>query len=350
MSSSQSNITSSLKKGVRKILPVRSSVFERRLNRVEKELRSLQDGSEAIRRELSDHQSRLSETNHAIQSTENTANQLLGASAEIAVSLSALHQSLSALSQEADTLKTRIEEIDRKAGQHNSIANRLEALQRETIWGQTFQQVISTPAEWLKDTSFAPGRWAVGFPFLYALYRILNEMKPRRILELGLGQTTKMIGQYAVHHRTVQHTVVEHDKEWVDFWRQSNRKLDNTEIMTLELVCKPNPNASHDVRQYDRFAESLFGNTYDFISIDAPFGYDMKELARIDVLSLIPACLDESFAIMVDDYNRRGEQNMVRLLEKQLIEAGVKYATGAYKGEKHTLVIASQDNAFLCSM
>ena len=42
-----------------------------------------------------------------------------------------------------------------------------------------------------------PGRWAaVGFPYLYVMYRVLNEVRPEMLLEIGTGQTTKMIWIY----------------------------------------------------------------------------------------------------------------------------------------------------------
>ena len=44
---------------------------------------------------------------------------------------------------------------------------------REILWAQIFNNTISSSA-WLKDASFSPGRAAVGYPFLYACYRILD--------------------------------------------------------------------------------------------------------------------------------------------------------------------------------
>ncbi len=68
----------------------------------------------------------------------------------------------------------------------------MEDYPKEILWAEIFRSVTDK-STWLKNRSFAPGRWALGYPALYILYRILNEMKPKSILELGLGQSTRMI-------------------------------------------------------------------------------------------------------------------------------------------------------------
>ena len=77
--------------------------------------------------------------------------------------------------------------------------------------------------QYLPCGMLSAGRWAVGYQYLYVMYRVLNEIHPRRILELGLGQSTRMLGQYAAAHENVSHFVVEHDPEWIDFFQRDFR-------------------------------------------------------------------------------------------------------------------------------
>ncbi len=84
--------------------------------------------------------------------------------------------------------------------------------------------------------------------------------------------------------------------------------------------------------------------------IDAPFGGDMKDYARIDVLRCMPQILNKSFIILVDDFNRIGEQNTVKAMENALKESKIDYKTGVYSGVKDTLVICSEDNKFFTSL
>ena len=51
------------------------------------------------------------------------------------------------------------------------------------------------------------------------------------------------------------------------------------------------------VRVFRGFEEQFKGQKFDFISIDAPLGGDMKQYARIDVLKMLPNCLADSFIV-----------------------------------------------------
>lgn len=190
----------------------------------------------------------------------------------------------------------------------------------------------------------------IHIPYLYVLYRTLEQLKPQYILELGLGQSTKMISQYAAAHPSTQHHIVEHDANWVDFFSKTNSLPTNSIVHLLDLTFVEHENATHPVRRYKDFENEFSGKQFHFISIDAPLGGDMKDLARIDCLDLIPECLSESFAIMIDDFNRHGEQKTVELLVAKLSGAGIDFRQGYYSGEKDLCIIASADNGFLCSM
>ena len=87
----------------------------------------------------------------------------------------------------------------------------------EAVWAEIFNNTV-TNSEWLKDKTFSPGRWAVGYPYLYVMYRVLDVVRPKAILELGLGQSTKMIAQYSMANTDVKHYVVERDLNWVAFF------------------------------------------------------------------------------------------------------------------------------------
>lgn len=109
----------------------------------------------------------------------------------------------------------------------------------ELYWAQIYNSTIQNSA-WLEDKSISPGRWAVGYNYLYVLYRILDDIRPSHILELGLGQSTKLIGQYAIFPEVsgnIKHVVVEHDAEWSKFFFGRNKSLcQNTQVVTLPLI------------------------------------------------------------------------------------------------------------------
>lgn len=238
--------------------------------------------------------------------------------------------------------------LEQKPDQMAERMARLEARADELIWASTFQSVTAK-SSWFRNKSLAPGRWALGYPALYILYRVLNEMRPKNILELGLGQSTRMIAQYAGHYKGVRHTVVEHDKDWVAFCKKDMRLSEKSDIVLLGREMIPFREAQN-VRVFSGFADAFKGQSFDFICVDAPFGGDMKEYARVDVLGLMPQILKKSFVLLLDDFGRSGEQHTARAMEETLDAHGIAYARGVYSGLKKTLILCSTDNHFFTSL
>ena len=181
------------------------------------------------------------------------------------------------------------------------------------------------------------------------MYRVLNEIHPKHILELGLGQSTRMISQYASFFCDITHMVIEQDPRWIEFFKRDFKLPPTSQIIQLNYDFVPYKDTKK-VRVYQNFQESVAGSTYDFISIDAPLGGDMKEYARIDILSLIPQHLDKDFIIMIDDTNRSGEKHTVNEIEECLGRNGIEYQCGKYLGIKECTLLCSKSLGFLSSM
>ena len=252
------------------------------------------------------------------------------------------------LNKELELIKQNYNDILEAVNSSKDISREIRNINKEMLWAETFNNTISD-SSWLKDKSFSPGRWAVGYQYLYAVYRILNAVKPKKILELGLGQSTKLLSQYAKANKEVKHTVVEHDQEWIDFYKRENELAENTEILKLEREYRKYKN-DDKVLAFKEFKENLQGQKFDFISIDAPLGANAKIYARVDVLEILPECLEEDFVIVIDDYNRKGEKNTVNEIERILKEHNISYCKGIYYGEKECMVISSKKLKFVCSM
>lgn len=239
-------------------------------------------------------------------------------------------------------------EIKEKINKVEQAIQEVKVISKEILWGEIFNNTVSN-SDWLTDKSFSPGRWAVGYQYLYSVYRILNIVKPKSILELGLGQSTKLLGQYAKTNPKINHIVVEHDQDWIDFYKKENEVPKNSKILKLERITKEYKN-DDNVLAFKNFKESLKGLKFDFISIDAPLGANAKVYARIDVLEILPECLDENFVIVIDDCNRKGERNTVYEIEQILKQNSISYAKGIYYSEKQCIVICSKKLKFICSM
>ena len=259
-----------------------------------------------------------------------------------------LRGELSQIREEINRQLKELSQILKSIGQLNSQQQMATKNASEAVWGEIFNNSI-TGCDWLKDRSFYPGRWALGYPALYVLFRILNNVKPLRILELGLGQSTRMTTQYASTNPDIEHIVVEHDNNWISFFRKENELSENTEIVQLDREFIEYKEAE-SVRVFHGFQDALKGKKFDFILIDAPLGGDMKQYSRIDVLSLLPECLDEQFVIMMDDAERPGEKNTIEEILGILKQSCIPFAIGSYSGQKQTTLICSEKLSFLTSM
>jgi len=265
---------------------------------------------------------------------------------------------LSLINQQSERLNTLLDQqreilskLDENKRQSNEIQNQTVNIYRssnETIWSSIFHDTIKN-SEWLLNKTFSPGRWAAGYPLLYVLYRCLDESWPGDILELGLGQTTRMIGQYAKANPNCRHYIAEHDEEWIEFFEKKNQLAKNSKIIKMDLI-KGQYLEDSEVLMYQDFEEEFKDKKFDLISIDAPFGGAANIYARMDLLKLIPGCLKKSFIILLDDFNRKGEKNMTKKLEEILKGHNIEYSTGIYRGSKDTYILVSKDLKFFRSM
>lgn len=220
---------------------------------------------------------------------------------------------------------------------------------QEAVWSSVFHDTVEGSV-WFTDRALSPGRWAVGYPFLYVMYRVLDEVRPSSILEIGLGQSTKVSAQYVMYRDGVDHVVVEHDVEWVASFSANYELPAGTHVQQLDLTTVEMGEDPSPVLRYADFKHALGSVKYDFILIDGPFGNRAIEYSRVDVLDLIPESLADRFIIMLDDYNRPGERRTAAEIARALDAAGIAYETATYTGEKVLWVVTSPDLKFYTSL
>ncbi len=104
---------------------------------------------------------------------------------------------------------------------------------QESLWSDIFHDAISG-SKWFDGCGGTYGRWAIGYQFAYVLFRILDDIMPKTVLELGMGQSTVIVNQYASHNSGVSHTVVENDREWISFFSKHFRKQELINLVQLD--------------------------------------------------------------------------------------------------------------------
>jgi len=228
-----------------------------------------------------------------------------------------------------------------------TLLNRSEASEKneiETLAAITFTNAIQD-CEWLKCKSFFPGRWAVEYTFLLNLYRILNHHEFKNLLEFGLGQTSRMVHQYAAFYN-VSATTVEHDKDWINFTLKDTKRAYpiNTKILPLEMI----DYKGFSTRTYQGVKESFANQKFDFILVDGPFG--SEHYSRSQIIHLAENNLAETFCIIIDDCNRIGEQETIEEIRNSLSSKGIKFALNTYIGKSSHAIICSENLNFLTSL
>jgi hypothetical protein len=211
--------------------------------------------------------------------------------------------------------------------ENNKILNELN-------WANIFNNTVNG-SQWLVNKNFSPGRFAIGYPLLYVLFRILDEIKPKRILEFGLGESSKLFHQYAVYFSDAQVTTLEHDLDWANYYLDTKPLPDNSAIKIVEK--KEIVYNGYETLGIKNLEQIIQKSIYDLILVDAPFG--SRRFSRSQVLSLIPINIDVNhFIIIIDDYNREGEKETCAELEKIFVKYNIEFIKGVYSGTKESIL------------
>lgn len=219
-----------------------------------------------------------------------------------------------------------------------------EAIQAEILRAQIFNNTI-TDSEWLKYRSFSPGEWAAGYGLLYTIFRTLDSVKPESLVEFGLGQSSKMVHQYADFYKKKAVTI-EHDEQWVRFFesgRSGNYPIP-IEMVGLDTI----DYKGQKTITYKDIAKVLDCRKFDFVLIDGPFGSD--RYSRSEAVEVARNNLASSFCIVMDDTDRAAEMETAQEVMAVLKAQGVAYCTETYKAGKNHTVICSADWKFLTTL
>lgn len=227
-----------------------------------------------------------------------------------------------------------------------NVTQSLEYLKKqndELIWADIYNSTIAN-SSWF-DQSVSPGRWAVGYPLLYVLYRILDEQNVNSILELGLGQSSKMTCCYTHTKNNVSHIIVDHNNDWTDFF---SHNIDEIFDKSKLVLCDLDYNDVYEHYSYNGFKDSIPILEYDLIIVDGPYGSEHD--SRNDILGIIPSRLASDFVIILDDCEREGEKETFEKLLHILVENGIDCSVGVYSGIKEVRVITSKSRSYLCTL
>ncbi len=198
---------------------------------------------------------------------------------------------------------------------------------------------------WLKNQAFDLHNWAANYSFIYLLFRILDKIEPRNILEFGLGQTTKLTTQYIAHKNPgACLNVCEHSLDWIQIYQQELPKHEHIRINHLDLEYFEYRHRRND--KYAGLLELVGDQKFDLIIVDGPVGGG-KNLPRSNVVDLIcHGNLSDDFVIIFDDAERVGEKNTIRRTQAALRKKSIAFQTFERFGIKRQAYIVSMSRSF----
>lgn len=216
----------------------------------------------------------------------------------------------------------------------------------ELIWASVFHDSIKG-IKGVENLPLNVGRWAGSYPFFYVLNRILQEYQPKKILEFGLGESSKFISTYLQHHLLEsEHIIIEHDAKWkLNF--QTNFILSSRSIVHELPLIKKNYK-EFEYNGYENI-ENAISNKFDLYIVDGPFG--SPNYSRFDIFVLAEILSDQDdFILIMDDYNRNGEKQTVEELLSLLKSKKINIYTAKYSGVKSLFVIATEKYKYVTSL
>lgn len=236
----------------------------------------------------------------------------------------------------------KIKEIlieNRKSHKKNNL------LLKELDWANVYHDSIRGK-EYLQQLKLNIGRWAGNYTFFYILNRILDEYKPKKILELGLGESSKFISCYLDNYLLESsHLIVEHDRLWKDKFKRSFLLSKRSSIIICPIEIKNID--GNEVNSYSGIEEVK--KKFDLYVIDGPFG--SENISRIEILQLMENINDgDEFMIIMDDYQRIGEQNTIKKLLKLFENKNIDIYYNSYFGNKAVFAIGTLKYKFIESL
>ena len=198
---------------------------------------------------------------------------------------------------------------------------------------------------WLKDKTLSLYGWAANYSFIYTLFRILDKVSPLHILEMGLGQTTRLTSQYiAYKNPSATLDICEHNQDWIDIYTMDLPKSSNIKVHHLDLEYFDYDGKKND--KYKNLAQVTDNIKYNLIIVDGPVGAE-KTLPRSNIIDLIPKNLAQDFIIIFDDAERSGEQNTIAQTKAKLTALGIPFCTQQRKAIKSQLLFMSKSLDFV---
>ena len=217
---------------------------------------------------------------------------------------------------------------------------------KELEWAHIYHDSIRGK-DWLDKLPLNIGRWAGNYSFFYVLNRILSDYKPNKIIELGLGESSKFVSNYLENYLfDSSHIIIEQDENWKNSFETSYKLSSRSKI--VHCLIQEKEIKGFKTKMYQGLNEKINEN-FDLYIVDGPHG--SKRYSRYDIVSLASNFNeDHQFIIVMDDTNRQGEKDTVADIKEVLKMKNISFYQGDYVGNKCVTLIVSEKYKYSISM
>lgn len=200
---------------------------------------------------------------------------------------------------------------------------------------------------WLKDKSFALYGWAANYSFIYTLFRILDNVRPAKILEMGLGQTSMVTSQYIANCRPdAQLDIIENDPGWIDVYQSKLPQHANVCLHRCDIEFFYDRDEKNRRYQEKELKKITQDKRYNMIIVDGPMGGGQK-FPRSNIMELVESNLAKDFVIIFDDAERSGEQNTIARTKEKLAAQRIDFGVQRRDALKSQVLIFSKSYEFV---
>lgn len=183
--------------------------------------------------------------------------------------------------------------------------------------------------------------------------KVLTLCQPRSVLELGSGQTTKIMSHYSRLNPQADVVTLEQNGQWWEMLRSEiTHDYRYAELESCKIVV-PGRSKKVSCEWYGRqpeFAHKKFA----YVLVDGPdsgqAGTVHVPFARAGVLQILPEALDDDFVVVFDDAERSGELMTIEAFAKKLVASRKSFVRFSVCGSKTQEVFCSPAYAFLRSV
>lgn len=187
-----------------------------------------------------------------------------------------------------------------------------------------------------------PAGGAAGALLLYVLTRALRELPVTRVLELGAGQTTRLLDSWArAHDGTV--VTFEHDLHWATKVAET---VDPSRTQVLHLPLEDYPAPGCSVKWYGVPRDNVLPRRdFDLVVVDGPVG--TKRYSRYGIVERIPEWLNKDWAVIWDDLDRPADLESFGALVNRLRSMNVAHDHVILDGDRTIGLVHSMSFAAL---